>query len=86
MHAGGDKLEVIARLMRMSLGGHGDPALIQLEVAGAVSRMRLMAQRQSDGTQEKAEAIALTKALENYWTFLARPENKIAAKALEHSR
>ena len=87
-HAGGDKLEVIARLMRMFLGGvesrRDDPALAHVEVAGALTRMRVMVQRQSDGGQDKVEAIALVKNLENYWKFVSdtgMTGNKIVAKS-----
>jgi len=83
-HAGGDKIEVIARLMRMFLCGgnakESDLTLAHLGLAGALSRMRVLAQRQSDGGQDKVDAIALVKALEIYWNFLSRADDTIVAK------
>ena len=84
-HAGGDKFEVIARLMSMFLrGGHirnHDSGLVHLELAGELSRMRLMAQRQKDGSRDKMDAIALVEALDSHWAALTGvAENRMMAK------
>jgi hypothetical protein len=84
-HAGGDKFEVIVRLMSMfSREGNTrrhDSGLVHLELAGELGRMRLVAQRQKDGSQDKVDAIALVEALESHWAALTGvAENKIMAK------
>jgi hypothetical protein len=81
-HAGGDKLKVIALVLRKFFDrinqGYGP---FHLELAGELSKMRLMAQRQNDGSQDKAEAIALVEAIERHWDFLTGGgDNKIVAK------
>ena len=83
-HAGGDKFEVIARLMSMYLyGGHRgspDSGVVHLQLAGELSKMRLMAQQQKDGSQDKVEAIALVEALDSRWAALTGlAKNKIVA-------
>jgi hypothetical protein len=74
-HAGGDKIEVIARIMIMFLYGgkriQGYSSSAYLELAGALRRIRVLAGRESDRVQDKVEAIAMMKALESYWDFLS---------------
>jgi hypothetical protein len=83
-HAGGDKFEVIARLMSMYLyGGHrgSDSGVVHLQLAGELSKMRLMAHRQKEGSQDKVDAIAVVDALDSHWAALTGlAENKIVAK------
>jgi hypothetical protein len=73
-HAGGDKFEVIARLMSMYIyGGHQgnrDSDMVHSQLAGELSRMRLMAQQHEDGTQDKVDTIALVEALDSHWAAL----------------
>jgi hypothetical protein len=70
-HAGGDKVEVIARVMNMFvLRSHEDFPSIRLAFVGELSKMRITAQEQNDGSQEKKEATALVDALEAYWVGL----------------
>jgi hypothetical protein len=58
-----------------------DSGLVHLELAGELGRMRLMAQRQKDGSRDKVDAIALVEALESHWAALTGvAENKIMAK------
>jgi len=60
---------------------HHDSGMVHLELAGELSRMRLMAQRHMDGGQDKLEAIALVEALDRHWAALTGvAENKIMAK------
>jgi hypothetical protein len=84
-HAGGDKFEVIARLMSMyiygGLRGNRDSGMVHLHLVGELSKMRLMAERQRDGSRDKVDAIALLEALDSHWAALTGlAENTIVAK------
>jgi hypothetical protein len=70
-HTGGNKLEVIARLMSMCVQrSHQDFRSVHLAFAGELSKMRITAQRQDDGSQGNEEALALVDALQTYWANL----------------
>lgn len=70
-HAGGDKLEVITRLMSMCVQRpHQDFRSVRLAFAGELSKMRILAQELDDESQNKEEAMTLVDALEGYWANL----------------